>query len=133
MKFGKQLEQQSLDKWRPFYVNYKQLKKMLKDGQKEPGQKFNSRNRVDKVSHMFDLMLTSEMRKCNSFFVEKVEEIDTLLVSEAHSKPNSQLHIISILTVLISFSLQSLRTVKQNVSAKDTRLKSPKLTWSFAT
>jgi len=72
MKFGKQLDRQLREKWRPFYVSYKRLKGILK------GVAGSGRG-----SSTFHAALREETARCSAFFVEKLEELEATLEAAA--------------------------------------------------
>ena len=64
MKFGQRLRNEAIERWRPFYVDYKLLKKTLKNQQD-----------AESLSVLFQSVLNKEIKTVSSFFGESAREL----------------------------------------------------------
>ena len=66
MKFGKSLAQKSLKEWRFYYVDYKEMKKVLKKARDESLSD-------EETNSMFDALLKDSADKVRKFYDDKLE------------------------------------------------------------
>jgi len=85
MKFGKQLGKGAIRRWVAFYINYNLVKTTL-GGEGESNARAENASQQEQqlrgprsVSDSFAAALQSEVHRCSSFFVEKVEELEALV------------------------------------------------------
>ena len=103
VKFGKDLQDECLDKWKDHYLNYKELKSTIRNELLVA----DSDSDIDNISQLFnnfDSLLEEELTKINSFYKENIgllsSELNDIVVTiDNTSKDDDKQKMIKNLTV----------------------------------
>lgn len=85
MKFGKRLAAEASRRWRPFYIDYKALKRALARDVSNHGAlvvggpSCCTHAHPDPNGTAFALVLKQELKKISAFYVEKEEELQAIM------------------------------------------------------
>jgi len=79
VKFGKDLQDERISKWKNEYLDYKSLKFIIR------GEEFNLESDNEEIFRSFDLFLEKELDKINKFYKENIgllsSELDDIVIS----------------------------------------------------
>ncbi|KAF9179517.1 Glycerophosphocholine phosphodiesterase [Haplosporangium sp. Z 11] len=115
MKFGKTLSRNQLPEWSRHYLNYKGLKKEIKNGQDALA---NGESTLEDVLTAFMFQLDREVEKVNNFFLYKRAELERRLRILTEKSRRFNPNMLAVIAPSIPASLTDPRPPTANGSTK---------------